>query len=704
MASGELVEEPLSGALLPSVLENTIGTGSPGSPPKVLVATALRTRRIAMVEVQVYVLGVYMSLPAVPRLRSRSGDEHPGGELDSSGEGASSAGQAGVEELLDSEAEKFMVITLLRSVSWKQFTDGLGDSLCGTAGVLREDLEDLIKDVPPQSFSRGSNVCITVRPVEGEVSVLLGDNPEVTVCRPALCRGLHVVYFGPQAVVRGLPESLARQRALIELTGEKGRTNSFEGDSTESDGGGSASESPRNVASRSWRSEGRGESALAPIPSATELANMSDVRVSGLSSSVASHDTSSRKSTRTRTEGMSWKASAGRESGKDGYRFGDLTRTLIQRSRTKSQDDATDLFFPPDWRGPVEIQEGADWVSAGDMPRITREALATQALSGVLHKHHNSPVRGRLVPRWTERYISLEAGTLKYRRRAGGRVTGCESLEGAWVQVEPQKPGGFVFRVIFPRVDDASNFWRLSCQSQQQATRWVLELAGTCAYYRDLRELASNAAEPDVEPDVAAGAQQPSVVRKSISHLDTSEPVAAKAAQADAGGGPDAKKAAQPSESLGLPQHLQLARPTAQKSPTEALCRMIESCMATAAAVSAELVAQARRLGLLEQASWCRQWLLEFCSVASSHAVSQLTIIQKTQWFRPCADHCAALSSILTKKLEEAGLRPGVLATACRNPRFQNAVCSFLFLMLLAAMRRRRLRRLAVVQPASPVA
>ena len=67
----------------------------------------------------------------------------------------------------------------------------------------------------------------------------------------------------------------------------------------------------------------------------------------------------------------SWKAKAGREKGRDGYQFGDLTRSLLPK-RAKQTQNSGILDLSSDsrsWKCKSGREEGGDGYQFGDFTR-----------------------------------------------------------------------------------------------------------------------------------------------------------------------------------------------------------------------------------------------------------------------------------------------------------------------------------------------
>jgi hypothetical protein len=188
---------------------------------------------------------------------------------------------------------------------------------------------------------------------------------------------------------------------------------------------------------------------------------------------------------------LSWKTSSGRTYGKEGYKLGDLTRTLVIKGRNKRRSDSGGGQVEEHgetWSGALVIEQAAEettnWVEVADVPRLDSVALNNQSLEAAFHKHHSAPFRGRLVPKWSLRYYELKAGILQYRRKEGGKLVGSICLDGARVIAEPIKASRigdcFVFRIIMRSEIVA----RLSCTDRRVAAEWVLSASAACAYFR----------------------------------------------------------------------------------------------------------------------------------------------------------------------------------------------------------------------------
>jgi len=439
----EVVEEPLSATLVPLALQDG----------KVLLGTALRTKRIALIDIKIYALAVYA-----------------GPEDFSEGEFVN--GNASADDLLatllTSPAEKVFGLTFLRSVTGKQVEDGLAEGLCNIAKVPREEIEHLTQHLP-SSVERGAELQLLVRPLRGDIGFSFGSGMEFLCGKEKLCHGIHEIFFGPESVVRGLGEALQRQRLLLAARGILGNTLPSEHSASD--------EAARAALPSTSENETISFPVLTPRCQASSEAAENDelevTTIDGEGSSLGS---------------FSWKQSSGRSRGKEGYKLGDLTRTIIQKTRRNRSNSENILDQDEVWPAAFVAEgERALWVTFGDKDRLDAAAISVQSLKGTFFKYHDSAVRGRLVPQWSVRYYELNAGLLQYRRRAAGKICGADSLDGARIVTEAPKlsraGAHFVFRII----KGGEAICRLSCPHQQQAVEWVVALAGACTHFRAAR-------------------------------------------------------------------------------------------------------------------------------------------------------------------------------------------------------------------------
>eukprot|EP00928_Gymnodinium_smaydae_P040481 TRINITY_DN27451_c2_g1_i3.p1 TRINITY_DN27451_c2_g1~~TRINITY_DN27451_c2_g1_i3.p1 ORF type:complete len:658 (-),score=40.17 TRINITY_DN27451_c2_g1_i3:10-1962(-) len=412
-----------------------------GSSAKVLVGTALRKKRIAFVDIKVYVLGVYVS----PALRdSMATDKDDALEL-----------------LLRSSEEKVFCLTFLRDVTGSQFVNGLRDALCGFAGLPSDILEEHV-DCFPSEVSKGGLVRITVKPQEGAVAVYMGGLSKVDTwfTSSAICQAFHDAYFGPNALVKGFEESMLECLA-------------------------SSQSASSSLLDSSFVSQAQSE-----FGSAETIANPDD------SSPCASTDCDPRRSmdgtspcesgSNTPRSRRSWKERSGRSTGNEGYAFGDLSRMVVNNVKTRQTERRSQEAPSYTHRAACfAIEAGADWISAGDVPD---EMATLDRMEGPLMKRHASMIRGRLIPEWSLRKYYLESGCLSYKRRPRGSVKQAFKLQGCHIVVEapklsPSSDSGrvFAFRIIRGREE----LVHLSSSNQVTAAAWVKSLVAACRYFQN---------------------------------------------------------------------------------------------------------------------------------------------------------------------------------------------------------------------------
>lgn len=463
-----LIEEPLSGAFLPERLE--LENGETTS----LLCCGLRSKRIGFVDVQVYALGVYGDPEAV------------------FGRGGATDDPENV--LFESKADKVFSLTLLRNVTGAQIAEGLGETLVKMAGVPKSEV-DMITPFFPARIDKGGEVRMTVRPSASEI--IIGADATSKVEVPEVIRGLHELYFGPNAVVKGLKESLQRQQPWLEALPD-----------------------PEMGVET-------GISFNAPVFESTAQ-NQIVSCLPDISSENELEDASTSNTPIATSPQKSWKASSGRAYGKEGYKLGDLTRTLVLKGRHRIRGDSGGGQIessPEAWPGALVVEnsgEAPSWVAVQDVPCLDGDALAAQSLEAVFHKYHNTPLRGRLVPKWSLRFYELKAGSLKYRRKEGGKIVGSVSLDGARVVAEPVKASRFGDCFVFRIILDTEIVARLSSTDQSVAREWVLAVSAACTYYQDhvrtppvqecealpensatTKESSQGAAKRDLEPALA---------------------------------------------------------------------------------------------------------------------------------------------------------------------------------------------------------
>jgi len=336
---------------------------------------------------------------------------------------------------------------------------------------------------------------------------------------PAVVRGLHEIFFGQSPVVKGLGESMQKQYELLVLRG----ASAAESSGTESDCGAESEGSFVVGDTIDFQpTPQRRSPALARIESGAELQGAAAARAKAPCASRG----------RASSGASSWKEKAGRVQGPEGYRFGDLSRTILQRAKGQCppQPDGGE------WPGALVVEGGEDaaaWVLAEDLAEEHVPALAAQRLEGLLYKHHTSPVRGRLIPQWSLRHYELEGGVLRYRRRKDGRTAGQQPLAGAHVVAEPPKvshPGeAFVFRIHI----GSHLACRLSSNDKAVATKWVLAIAACCAHHRASSFPGEHPAALNTESDAVLPQLQAGDDRNGRSSAAQPNHSAARAAVAD---------------------------------------------------------------------------------------------------------------------------------------------------------------------------
>jgi len=181
----DLVDELISGSKVPAVFEE--------DKAKVLMGTAVRFKRVAFLDIQIYTFGVYGQYKKILGEDDKSADEMK-------------------EALLTSQEDKVFSLVFLRAVTGQQAGDGLADGLMKIGGATQEDIDEFGKHLPPQ-IPKGSEMRFVLKPKLGEVEFRCSVAPEgkVNLKLPSLNPAMHKVMFGPQSVVTGLPDSLLRQ-------------------------------------------------------------------------------------------------------------------------------------------------------------------------------------------------------------------------------------------------------------------------------------------------------------------------------------------------------------------------------------------------------------------------------------------------------------------------------------------------------------
>jgi hypothetical protein len=474
----ELFEDPSTGALLPMRLP-----GHEEGNPKSLIGTAVRYKRVAFVDVQIYVLGVYAS---------------PQELLGSLGVGPT------VEHIMKtvfkSNAEKVFSLTFMRALPSQKVVETLIESLCGLGGVAEEEARK-ITPLLPSSIERGTQALLLINSLSGEISV--GD---LVVHCPDVISGLHRLYFGTQPVVVGFKASVeARLHALqAELVGSSVSA------SSDSLSGGESTESDSN-----WVNDGSSHTACVkakpPIESRLPRIMSAEMQTFGNEASQPVPPAS-----------RSWKESSGRMGGPDAYKFGDLTRSLVRNIKKPTDASAQG----PPWPGALVVEMPSEtteeneiqqplWVQTDSVPELNVESAAEQRLQGVFYKHHTSLVRGRVLPQWSLRHFELTQGVLRSRRH--GRSKSGKALPLTGMRIVAEKPrlaasgDCYVFRVV--RHFDGAVCARLSSPDMRQATEWVRALAAVCASNRSQQ---GEEEEDVVAPEVCSSQVVPPASETSL--------------------------------------------------------------------------------------------------------------------------------------------------------------------------------------------
>lgn len=480
----DLIEETLSGAFLPAQLESEDAHPSAAMP---LLCCGVRTVRVAFLEVQVYALGVY----GRPQI------------IFGKDTGSITSDDA-VQTLLKSKDEKVFSLTFLRSVSGTQVSKSLGETLAN-CGAPKDEFE-MIASLIPAHFNKGSELRMLVKPKSSEV--IIGTMQGETKIVPGVIRAIHEVYFGAKPVVKGMVSSVERLQPWLAATQPKD-----DGDDRDE----SEVETTARCELESSCDEAPSEGAkstplpqLVTIPSGVELQGASE----GLQSEGATSP--SKRSAR------SWKDTSGRTEGKDGYKFGDITRTLMQKKKRKStsSESSNDATLTPStreatlWPGHLTTEgegESTAWVGICDVPELTAETLSEQSLAGSFYKHHDSPIRGRLVPQWSLRYYELVAGGLQYRRKQSSKLSEAISLDGARVVAEPAKSSSLGEFFVFRIVKGSQTLARLSCDDATVAREWMLAAAAACRYFRSLHDPGPGQETSEGDEDAETSPQHPAV-------------------------------------------------------------------------------------------------------------------------------------------------------------------------------------------------
>eukprot|EP00928_Gymnodinium_smaydae_P047611 TRINITY_DN3178_c0_g4_i5.p1 TRINITY_DN3178_c0_g4~~TRINITY_DN3178_c0_g4_i5.p1 ORF type:complete len:405 (+),score=98.24 TRINITY_DN3178_c0_g4_i5:116-1216(+) len=342
MAAVGTVLELLSGERVPEVLQEE----QRRSGELRLVGTSLREAKIMGFGLQVYVLSVYASPEEL-----RESSSLCAAAMDSDADGG---GEAFLEALYASDAEKVFVLKFLRSVPRWRAIAGFVESLVEVAGMRQSDAE-LACEHFPSSFPAGREIQLTARPKAQEVDVGGSWLPtgRVTLKCAQLCQALHVVYLSQRAVVRGLAPSVADRRSgLLDLAPAAGGAEAeqtaaaarggaiADACATVASNGSEETEapSPLHRSGKLTRSETMRESRALeaqPVPTRSKsLGESALLDESCMPPAPGSSTTASEDARRGKRRALTWAALAGREASERGYRFGDIVRTCRQFGRS----------------------------------------------------------------------------------------------------------------------------------------------------------------------------------------------------------------------------------------------------------------------------------------------------------------------------------------------------------------------------------
>lgn len=453
----DLVEEPISGSLLPATLDD-----DSSSPPKLLLGFGVRVKRVAMIDVQIYVLSVYGQHDEIFGSSDFDGSDMPVCSPVASGKSEEQL----MHTLLSSPAEKVVCLTFLRSITGKRAFDGLSEGLVKIGGAPKEEVEELKSHIPLQ-IPKASELRFVVKPQLGEVRFRCSVVPdgERSLMLPGVCQGVHKVYFGPQSIIQGLGTSLLRQRPINEARYGIDRCNS--GQSTAGSFSYSESDPGEPPARERIQPRSEAEGGLTTISSGVQLDSLAKQKQANTGSSV----------------GAATKANVGNAHG------GQDSAALVNACLNQNSEMLPGEVEP--WPGAlmISLEESVQpWIVLPDVSDFNEAKLRSQNIQGIFYKHHNtSLIRGSLAPKWTTRYYELQSGVLRYRRRAGGKYCGDMSLDGARVVAESPKVSRlgecFIFRVIVKQTTAVT----LSSTDKNLVTEWVHAIAGACAFYRARR-------------------------------------------------------------------------------------------------------------------------------------------------------------------------------------------------------------------------
>eukprot|EP00928_Gymnodinium_smaydae_P047608 TRINITY_DN3178_c0_g4_i1.p1 TRINITY_DN3178_c0_g4~~TRINITY_DN3178_c0_g4_i1.p1 ORF type:complete len:367 (+),score=89.24 TRINITY_DN3178_c0_g4_i1:116-1102(+) len=304
MAAVGTVLELLSGERVPEVLQEE----QRRSGELRLVGTSLREAKIMGFGLQVYVLSVYASPEEL-----RESSSLCAAAMDSDADGG---GEAFLEALYASDAEKVFVLKFLRSVPRWRAIAGFVESLVEVAGMRQSDAE-LACEHFPSSFPAGREIQLTARPKAQEVDVGGSWLPtgRVTLKCAQLCQAEQTA-----AAARG--GAIADACATVASNGSE---------ETEAP-------SPLHRSGKLTRSETMRESRALeaqPVPTRSKsLGESALLDESCMPPAPGSSTTASEDARRGKRRALTWAALAGREASERGYRFGDIVRTCRQFGRS----------------------------------------------------------------------------------------------------------------------------------------------------------------------------------------------------------------------------------------------------------------------------------------------------------------------------------------------------------------------------------
>eukprot|EP00405_Crypthecodinium_cohnii_P009199 CAMPEP_0206441802 /NCGR_PEP_ID=MMETSP0324_2-20121206/13475_1 /ASSEMBLY_ACC=CAM_ASM_000836 /TAXON_ID=2866 /ORGANISM="Crypthecodinium cohnii, Strain Seligo" /LENGTH=673 /DNA_ID=CAMNT_0053909587 /DNA_START=38 /DNA_END=2056 /DNA_ORIENTATION=+ len=465
--------ETFSGCPVPS----SISTGTGAETRHLhLLTTGLRAKRIGFVDVQVYAFSAYIDPSEIAEFEQLEQD---------------------IGVLRDNSAEKVVMLTFLRGISGKQFSDGLAEGLkvAEKAGkpVPPEAMEVISKAVP-SSVDKGMCILLRMLPTSDALEIQVfppaaldpnsavhifdraaEGSPLITVTKdPGLCAALHEVYFGPGAVLKGLTASLKAQLPLLTSLASAAQqaNSSSNNNNNKNNNNGDNSNNNNNTNHNNSNNMGSCSSSDSGCDDEQQsVARLPDAAVAGPGldprevSPTSGHVSCSFRS---------WKERARRPHGPDSYKFGDVTRSLLHKaspSRLSQLRPEAPTFTAEAgselWLTPTQSSTPSSSSSFPFFP-----GNGSEKREGILYKEQVTMGR----PRWSSRHFVLEHCTLSYRHKVGHFLKeSCSVLGSRLIAEAPSTthPIMFVVRLEWGPTEAPVQIWRLGTPDRTVAQDWI---------------------------------------------------------------------------------------------------------------------------------------------------------------------------------------------------------------------------------------